>query len=438
LDHLQVFLYIDTFIKNVNLKTNLVNIKMISCSLSYSQLGVIIDDPEMTNKYYIKIYLHSSIRVSHLSIGDSYEDFRRWCEPSDTIENVKERVEQIIKYHEVLRTIITHTKEGFEQIIYSKSILVHSNYYIKDKIIPEAYDNLKVPILLKIIDYDGSFLYRLDMHHVFMDGIGSNIFLQLFNEYLPNVPPLLQYKDWINYEKTNIILEDYPIEDWYQLDLPYRHCSSVLGRVMHSSLQVDHFLLRSLIRKNRVTSYTILTSVLSFLLFILCNQYTIIINNIFSNRIFPDYDQMIGLFVKIVYLKINIKQEQTLQEFIQSLFFNINNVLSIQDIYYKPNSRLLSVVTNHTKAEHSWFPHKYHKAKYPFLIYTSSSPNETNIHFYLSEILFDKYVLKEITDLYQLIFSLFDKTIHLHELFGVLQNHNSFPLYKELKLEEIK
>jgi len=410
---------------------------MISCPLSYTQLGVITDDPEMTNKYYIKIYLHSSRRFSHLSIGDSYEDFRRWCEPFDTIENVKERVEQIMNHHEVLRSTIAFTKEGFSQIIHLKSILIQSEYYIKDKIIPEAYDSLKVPILLKIIDYDGSFLYRLDMHHVFMDGIGSNIFLQLFNEYLPNISPLLQYKDWIKYEQKHSVLEDYPIEDWYQLDLPYRHYSSTLGRVMHSSIQIDHSLVRSLLIKNRVSSYTILTSVLFLVLFIWCNQSIIIINNIYSNRIKPEYQQMLGLFVKIVYLKMNITQEQTLQEFIQSLFLNINNVLSIDDIYYKPNSRLLSVVTNHTKAEHSWVPHKYHKAKYPFLIYTSSSFNNTNVHFYLSEILFDKYILKEVTDLYQLIFSLFDKTSHLYELFFIIQTHNSFPLYKEVRLKNL-
>jgi hypothetical protein len=369
--------------------------------LSYSQKDIVLADPSLSNRYFVRIYLHSVIRVSGLLFHDEYDDFRKWCEPpfSDT-SMIIDRVTKVLQQNDILRSSIcidSDTNRLYQQINSIPNFLEITST-IQDKRLPDVYHDLSIPVLHKIVDTDGSFIFRIEFHHSIIDGYSISLFLDQFYDSTQVLS--LQYVNWIQYEKTNIEYLDYHIDNDYQLDLPYDRYLSTFTKTLYTNVVLSAETIKC--KLYNITSYVFFQGVVALLLHLICTQQKIITNGITSNRFNPDYQTMIGMFTKITFFQFFTKREDTLHNF----FVQVKNECKrsiYSELHYISTRRMISCMLDHSFGTNNFIPIINGPSKYPISIYITNTSIKQIAHFYFEQSCFDPSTIQFITNVFSLV-----------------------------------
>ncbi|MGB3464330.1 MAG: condensation domain-containing protein, partial [Cyclobacteriaceae bacterium] len=262
----------------------------------------------------------------------------------------KERLEnaliQLISRHQILRT--SFGIEGDEAVQYVHDEVAYSiKYYageessiaafMDDFIIPFQLD--KAPLLrmgLISLKHEEHILL-FDIHHIIHDGLSQEIlvreFMRLYNgEELH--PVLLHYKDYAVWQQEEVQIEaiaedkDYWLNVYSELptplDLPLDNRRPLLrkqeGDIYVFSLTNEEVTgLQKLSGRAGTTMYMTLLSIFGILLSRLSNQEDIVIGTPTSGRNHADLEEMLGMFVNTLALRIDVSLASDYIDYLQSV-----------------------------------------------------------------------------------------------------------------------
>jgi amino acid adenylation domain-containing protein len=188
--------------------------------------------------------------------------------------------------------------------------------------------------LLQIKNADPILLFC--SHHIILDGISTEYLFKGFLEKYedPEIPKkamqklnFKDYSEWIyqnfgneenlsfwknylqNYQKTSYIPKD-KIEYTYEKDAGYLHHVFT----SETSEAIDNF-----IKVRKSTSFNLLISILNLVIYCFDQSSDIVIGITNSGRTHSAIQDLIGMFVKIIPLRINIKKELCFKEFLKQV-----------------------------------------------------------------------------------------------------------------------
>jgi amino acid adenylation domain-containing protein len=181
------------------------------------------------------------------------------------------------------------------------------------------------------------------MHHIISDGWSTSILLnevaqsyaQLSQGQSPELTPLaLQYADYASWQRTvshTQKLQD-ALDYWHQhldgaaplLELPYDKARPKVQSYQGSSFQFKISAeltdaLKALAKQEELSLFMLLQAAWSILMAKLSGQSDIVTGVPIANRERVELEQMIGLFVNTIALRVNVDAEQTLSTFLQSV-----------------------------------------------------------------------------------------------------------------------
>ncbi len=276
----------------------------------------------------------------------------------------------LIERHESLRTYF-HL-EGEELV---QRIQMHVDFNVEDFLIDasevegikkkfiQTFDLSKVPLLrvaLVKIRGEGSLL-MIDMHHMISDGISHSILEREFRAiYSGEELSLLklQYKDYSEWLYDEVQQERIKKQENYWMD-QFKDETPVLSLSIdyvrpafqsHEGASVRFVLsqevtdnIRSFAKENDLTLYMSLFSVFTLLLSNLSGQETIVIGTPIAGRSHPDLENIVGMFVNTLAIRIDIKGEDELQVFLEKLKIKILDAFENQEYQFEDLVDCLSV-----------------------------------------------------------------------------------------------
>ena len=267
------------------------------------------------------------------------------------IHRLEQAINRIICEHDTLRAYVNEENVQPQFIISEEVVLTIERKLINSdqnntsniiaKYAKESIDPALAPLLRAIyyrLDNDKHLLILL-FHHLIIDGWSLAIFRKKLQHYYadlhaPNICiPAIQYKDFVHWQQQCMPTKkmQHQINYWKkQLDnlpqslaLPYDFSRerkiSLTGKMLHQRID-------STIRKNilqlseqvNVTPNQILLSCFALLLKKLSQQDDIVIGTVFANRNQPALENLIGLCINSIPLRIKIDLTQSLQDFMAS------------------------------------------------------------------------------------------------------------------------
>ncbi|MBD7913256.1 condensation domain-containing protein, partial [Clostridium cibarium] len=278
----------------------------------------------------------------------------------EKLENV---VRQLIDRHESLRTRFTVIDNITYQVIDEnvdfkiEYLRYKKDYEDNEESILDIVSNfkrlfnLRLSPLIRVVllELNDKSILFMDIHHIVVDGVSMNIIIKELAElYNGNsLEPLnLQYKDfsewqnklikageidkqkdfWLNYLDENIekldLPRDYDSEDKYSFkggDINIKLDQTIVTKI-------DKF-----VKEMQITKFIFMFSAVSILL----NKYTlkekIIISTPVSGRTNSDLNNIVGMFVNTLPIKINITDFMNLNEFLHDVKLQLLSVFENQD-----------------------------------------------------------------------------------------------------------
>lgn len=271
---------------------------------------------------------------------------------------LEEALEKLINRHESLRTSIDMLDGEPRQTILPQ-VEFDLEYFETDReeeidrIIrnfPRPFDLKKAPLLrLGLIKLaEEKYFLLFDMHHIISDATSVNLLVKnLIAFYAGKKLPLLkiQYKDFCEWQNRLLMSEEIKKQEAYWLnylagDLPVLNMPSDYSRPSFQSFeggsidfQLDLEFTRQLKQLARETGAT-LFMVLLAIYFILLNKYTrqndIIVGLPIAGRNHTDLENVIGLFIETLVVRIQLKGEKTFSEFLEEVKQNTLNAFENQ------------------------------------------------------------------------------------------------------------
>ncbi len=285
-------------------------------------------------------------------------------------ERIKYTLEKLIERHDILRTIFLSNGEYPIQVIKDK-VLFEIEEYKEDKIdtqkLRETYIrpfNLsKAPLIRAAIfetDGEGSML-MLDIHHIIIDGLSHQILKNEFEkiysgEELPQLQ--LQYKDYCLWQNSNIQQDKIKSHEAYWLEklqgeipalnLPLDYSRPMYmnheGSTVNVALSIKETgIVKDLAKAHNLTLYMSLLSIYTLLLSKLSGQKEILIGTPISGRNNPDLENMVGMFVNTLPLKILVTQKNKLQDFLESVKRTVLDAFDNQECQFEDLVDKLSI-----------------------------------------------------------------------------------------------
>ncbi|MCK4258418.1 MAG: non-ribosomal peptide synthase/polyketide synthase [Halanaerobiales bacterium] len=257
------------------------------------------------------------------------------------IERLKWAFKQLIERHESLRTSFEvindepiqkiHDEVDFK-IIYSSMKENELDSRLKSFIRP--FNFKRPPLfrveLIEIIDKTDSCLLLCDFHHIIMDGVSMRIFInELIRAYNGDELPQLklQYKDYAVWKRKFLESEEMAKQEKYWLgqfadeipvlNLPIDYSrpleKNFAGAVYQFSLDEELAdSLNQLAKEKEATLYIILLTAYSILLARYSGQSDINIGSPIAGRTDADLENIIGMFVNTVVMRIRPDIEKTI------------------------------------------------------------------------------------------------------------------------------
>jgi amino acid adenylation domain-containing protein len=276
---------------------------------------------------------------------------------------------QIIKRHSILRTYINN--ENLTQHIIPIELykIDYEIIFIKDNkhydiILNDLYNtNIDIhsrPFFVRLIknDLDICTLYIV-IHHIFFDGVSSQLFQQEFECIINNEQDLeeitCQYLDYTLFE-IKLLQSDESQKDleWWSLQLqnltdyetdiivdrlrtPNRNNNGYTYQYTFSN-HISGMIIK-FIKINRITINLFLYCILYTFFSRLCNQPEIILGGVIDNRYMTDIENILGMFVNTIAYKSQIDRNQT---FIESIKYVKSHMMEINKKSYIPFDQILN------------------------------------------------------------------------------------------------
>jgi amino acid adenylation domain-containing protein len=271
------------------------------------------------------------------------------------VESAKQAIEEIVRRHEVLRSVIRTDEngEGYQEAIDVKKQPFRVEEYkfenrdkLEEKLKREINHVFRLeeeyPIRAGIYEAEGERRFCVVAHHIAFDGWSQDIFLNEFAELYRyyeegGAYPLeevdLQYKDYALWQRNYLTGEALGEQIRYWKDRltgyetlnlatdkerPQRICYE--GDNVYFDLDDRLFLqIRRLAKELGVSVYTVLLSAYYLLLSIYSNQKDIVVGTVAANREYPEISGTIGFFANTLPMRQKINREQDVREFIREV-----------------------------------------------------------------------------------------------------------------------
>ncbi|MCB2300169.1 non-ribosomal peptide synthetase, partial [Clostridium tagluense] len=302
-------------------------------------------------------------------------------------KKLKETFLKLIERHETLRTSF-ESKDG--NIIQRIHKVENINFNLEKVIVKDeknareemdcfvrSFDLSKAPLvraeIIKINEEKHILVF--DMHHIISDGISMEIFSkELIQLYMGNTLNELdiQYKDYSlwqnNYLNSKYIkrIETYwlnKIKDFNYTSLPRNYdlcnekavgCNMKIYFSKEDYMRIDEFC-----KRNLITKCTYFTSILNIILMNETGQNDITIGMPMSGRNHIQLQNVIGLFLNVIIIRINIDKNKCFKEYLQDVNETLAEAMNNQaypyeelhnmarKIYGIKNESLFSVMLNY-------------------------------------------------------------------------------------------
>uniref|UniRef100_UPI003D09E6D8 condensation domain-containing protein n=1 Tax=Gynuella sp. TaxID=2969146 RepID=UPI003D09E6D8 len=274
---------------------------------------------------------------------------------------------QIMLRHDILRTGFFNTPLGVVQKV-SESVVEFPLDYCElndNESVPESFtydfDFEKPPLvraqLLKIAEH--THLLRITMHHIISDGWSLNIFLQelggLYSAYVSgqtySLPELsIQYADYARWQNRWIQndflkqqkdywvqrLQDAPALIELPLDKKRPKAQDYKGATYPFSLSLElSQSIQKLAQQCNTTPFVTLMTLWSALLGKLAGQDDLVVGTPIANRHREGVDQVIGIFINTIALRINVDQSASVRSLISQVRQIVLEAQDYQDIPFE-------------------------------------------------------------------------------------------------------
>ncbi|MGB7604816.1 MAG: amino acid adenylation domain-containing protein [Lutisporaceae bacterium] len=278
------------------------------------------------------------------------------------IQKFEQTFNLLIRRHEALRT----TFEFIDGCIVQKIQSIQDMPYFKisydeslldiEKLMNKyisPFKLTKAPLLrVALIKRESNkYLFILDMHHIISDGISMNImineFMKLYAE--EELPALeIQYRDYAVWETELYQNEHKKLQEKYWLnkleglpncEFPITKLSKVInnmGSVVRTVLdeqivsKIDKYC-----KKNRITKFTFMLTVLKILLFGEINQTDICIGIPIAGRKYSGLENIIGVFLNMQIIRTKIQNDLTFAEYMKIVDKTVLEAQDNQDYPYE-------------------------------------------------------------------------------------------------------
>ncbi len=256
-------------------------------------------------------------------------------------ERLNQAFKMLINRHEILRTSfelvdgepmqLIHGHVDF-QIEYSEGTFGDMDEIISNFMKP--YDLKKAPLLRVLVNNysESNFIIVLDMHHIISDGMSEDILIRDFASFYEGIelePLSIQYKDFAEWQNRYFNSELLKKQEEYWLhvlsgELPILDLPVDFQRTLQKDYAGDSitFTLNERITKGltglaadtNATLHMVLLSVYKILLSKYTGQNDIIIGMPIAGRRHSDLDNIIGMFVNTLALRLNTDQSMNYRE----------------------------------------------------------------------------------------------------------------------------
>ncbi len=285
-------------------------------------------------------------------------------------------IKSLVCRQEILRSVIKEDIKGNSyQLVLDSDILslkintitVSSQDKLDDGLKIEAHYqfdlSVEYPIRICLYKLNTEYYISIVIHHIAFDGWSNEIFLRELKEYYRHylckknktesqlrLPKLtMQYRDfalWQRYYLRGRVLAKQlnfwqrKLKDYQSLNLliDKTRASSInyCGRNIDFELDKDVSLaLRNLAKELEVSLYTVLLSGYYLMLKTYSNQDDIIIGMPLTNRHYSQVEHLIGFFINILPLRIKIRGQELIKEFITKVSKEITLIQFYQDLPFE-------------------------------------------------------------------------------------------------------
>jgi amino acid adenylation domain-containing protein len=336
-----------------------------------------------------------------LSFGQERLWFIHQLDPENTAYNIikaiklegslekhalEQSIQEIIRRHEILRTIFVTEKQGPAQVILKQLSLPleiidlkdvpkeKQESEVKDIIRDESrhvFDLNKGPLLktklMVLNEKQDKHVFLLVIHHIISDGTSLQVFIkelvQLYGvfsqkkpSHLPGLP--IQYADYASWQRRifgeNTIssgktgLKQKQETYWlnqFRGHIPVLTLSSDYPRPVMQEFEgitIDFILdipetkaLKQMALRNKTTLYVVLLAIYNIFLSKLSSQEDIVVGTPVAGRRHPDVQKLIGMFVNTLALRNYPDQYKTFQDFLQEVRNRTLNAFENQEYRYE-------------------------------------------------------------------------------------------------------
>ncbi|MCK4258703.1 MAG: amino acid adenylation domain-containing protein [Halanaerobiales bacterium] len=262
-------------------------------------------------------------------------------------EHLKEVLKDLVKRHESLRTYFDFIEGNpvqkiVDNVEFKVEEFIETNEDKVNKIIEKfirPFDLKRAPLLRvgHIKMSEDNYLILFDMHHIISDGISMDILIKEFQNLYQgkDLPELrIQYKDfsvWQNelFDSGAIkkqeeywlekFLDDIPVlnmpTDYKRSSVPSYKGDSI-EFVLNKDLTES---LKEMILETNTTLYMVLLAVYNILLLKYTDQEDIIVGSPIAGRFHADLENIIGMFVNTLPMRIHPEGEKTFEKFLEEI-----------------------------------------------------------------------------------------------------------------------
>jgi hypothetical protein len=253
------------------------------------------------------------------------------------IDLCKSIINTLVRRHEALRTSISEINgEIIQQIHDIKEFPVHVLQYeetdiyktIFDRLMEDRFDGTNLFKFFIINFSDNKNMLVFDVHHIIADGLSLHIlmdeFVKLYNRQVLK-DNSIQYKDYV--EWNNTLMNSDEKQYWKEMlsgdlpvmKLPYDYMienqSTYDGDSV--SFRIDGELFEHLKESSKVNGYTKFIYMYAAAYAMLADYYDsddIIIGTTSSGRTFTEIENVVGMFVNTLPVRVKVNKEDTVEE----------------------------------------------------------------------------------------------------------------------------
>jgi len=260
------------------------------------------------------------------------------------VQKIKKVFKQLVARHEILRTSIIMVNNEPVQIIHD-----NVEFYVDYMEVQDAkaainqcvkpFDLSNAPLIrVALIKVEAEkYVMILDMSHIITDGVSEGILIHEFMTLYQGdklEPIEIQYKDYAEWQLEQTRQNELGKHEEYwcdkykdgipKLDFPYDHSRPMYKTFAGNSIgfTLDEKMtakLKELAKNESITMYILLLSAYSIFMNKLCNVEDVVIGTNSAGRVQPEIQNVLGIFVNTLALRLKPESNKTIKEFLQDV-----------------------------------------------------------------------------------------------------------------------